>query len=207
LGGNNIAYNAAGDFFVANSSRTILRFPAEGGPSQVYGDLSSGVRSAGPIAIAPNGDLYYAVPNSSFFRQILRFTAAGQSEVFDTLPQGNLTSLAVDSAGNVFAATVYGLFRYDHGDPASRRLLSAVGRYPDMSIALSPDESEVYMDDAGSVYAIGAESGNVDMLAPFVGDQGFASGPGIAVALPEPVVLCMLAVASFASAVMRRGPL
>src|SRR5207302_3447885 len=55
-----IAYNAAGDFFVLqHPARNILRFPASGGPATVFADAHSGVFVAESIAPAPDGGLYF----------------------------------------------------------------------------------------------------------------------------------------------------
>src|SRR5262245_36429833 len=84
LGGNNLAYAPNGDFYVSEFTR-ILRFPASGGPGELFADFFDGVRRFGPLAIAPDGNVYFG-PAGLQEREILRFTPDGEGSVFDVLP-------------------------------------------------------------------------------------------------------------------------
>lgn len=60
-GFNNLAYDADGNFYVANQcTRNILRFPSGGGPPTVFADAADGVDDLEAIAFAADGDLYVA---------------------------------------------------------------------------------------------------------------------------------------------------
>ena len=193
LGWNGIAYDQQDRFYVVNfGNDTILRFPAGGGPAIVFGDRSDGVRGPGPITPAPNGDLYYAAAGLD---DILRFTGPGEAALFDTLPPQTfgVDSLATDSSGNLFVLTVDGLFRYDAGDPSSRRLLAELGGSPAFSaIALSPDEGTIYVADVNRIFSVDAQLGTVANLGFIDAPPGLLVGGGIAVYVPEPSTLILL---------------
>jgi hypothetical protein len=60
-GFNNLAYDADGNFYVANQcTHNILRFPPDGGPPTVYVDAADGFGNIDAIAFAADGDLYVA---------------------------------------------------------------------------------------------------------------------------------------------------
>lgn len=185
LGGNNIAYDADENFYVLGGLR-ILRFPAAGGPGELFADNSSGIGGNGPIALAPDGALYYANANE---HEILRFTSPLQYEIFDTLPQNSsLASLAVDSSGNVFALTSGGTYRYDDGDPSSRVLISAVGGAGDRSAMVwSADQAALFVSGSSLIRRVDPTTGESQLLATLPVDPEFENaGYGIAVAIPEP---------------------
>jgi DNA-binding beta-propeller fold protein YncE len=191
LGSNNIAYDRAGNFYVVNFwTDQILQFPAGGGPALVYGDRSSGIHAPGPITIPPNGDLYYALDGS---RELLRFTGPQTGSLFDRLSTGIL-SLASDSSGAVYVLAVDGIYRYEEGNPSTREFLASVPLSPvPASIALSPDESELYVTNANALFGIDTETGAVRPLASFSFIPGIVAGSGISVYVPEPSTLLLLA--------------
>ncbi len=205
LGWNGIAYDQEDRFYVLNFwNDTILRFPAGGGPAIVFGDRSDGIGGPGPLALAPNGDLYYALFGSD---DILRFTGPGEAALFDTLPRqrNGVNSLTTDSSGNLFVLTADGLYRYDGGDPSSRRLLSElVSITPQLSaITLSPDERSIYLADFGQMFSIDADRGTVTHLGSIGSPAGLTAGSGIAVYVPEPNTLILI-LAGLAAACLRR---
>jgi sugar lactone lactonase YvrE len=190
LGGNNIAYDRDDNFYVLGGLR-ILRFPAEGGPGEIYGDNPNGIIGPGPIALAPNGNLFYGPANAQV-RTIWRFTGPGQSAIFDTLPSNtSLASLAVDSAGNVFASTDSGIYRYSGGDPATRTWISPVGGAGGYSaMTLAPDESALFVSDASRISSVNPVTGESRLLVTLPVEPEFENaGYGIAVAIPEPAAL------------------
>ncbi|MCC6360955.1 MAG: hypothetical protein IT450_19620 [Phycisphaerales bacterium] len=206
LGGNNIAYDREEKFYVAGGRR-IMRYPAEGGPGEVYGDISDGVRGDGPIALGPNGDLFYGLAGLVTFREIFRFTGPGQSEVFDTLPQNtSLGSLAVDAAGNVFAATSGGTYRYDAGDPARRTWISPAGAAGGpSSMTYSTYEDALYIASSNRITRIDPHSGETELLVTLPVDTEYEdSGYGVAIAIPEPATASLVALVVLLTRCSRR---
>ncbi len=189
----NMAYDAQGNFYVGvMSPPRILKFPAGGGPAEVFADQSDGVLDGGILAFAPNGDLYYAnvIP-----AEILRFTPDGNVELFDTL-LGAILSMAIDPQGQLFVLTG-GLYRYTVGDPDSQVLLAEnVGTGVAESIAASLDGSSVYLATDNQLQSFDAVTGSMSVLAEVPEDFGGISwfGSGIAVYVPEPSGLMVVAV-------------
>lgn len=194
LGGNNLGYDQEENFYVAGGRR-IVRYPAEGGPGELYADISDGVRGDGPIALGPNGDLFYGLAGLVTFREIFRFTGPGQSEVFDTLPANtSLASLAVDGTGNVFALTTGGTYRYEGGDPARRTWISPVGGAGGRSaMTFAPEQNALLVSASDRVYSINPVTGESQLLVTFPAYPEFENvAYGIAAAIPEPASFVFL---------------
>jgi outer membrane protein assembly factor BamB len=201
-GGNNIVYNDVGDFFVVNEgAHNILKFPVGGGPPQLWGALQDGVRAGGPVALAPNGDLLFGVQGVNEVRDSLRFTGPREFEVFDTLPfPVNIDSMAIDSQGRLFVQTGNtggGLFRWSVDDAGSRVQFNTIGASPHWSsVALSPDESVLYVANNGFVRAVDPDTGASTYIGTVYLDGDFIAGSGMVVAIPEPSSLLLLAIAA-----------
>ena len=188
FGANALAIDASGDLYVLNSlTSTILRFPADGGPGSVFADSTDGILGRGALDFAPNGDLFYG---GDLADAIIRITPQGESSVFDNTLRPY--SLAFDRRGNLFVeAAVAGraIYRYDHADPNSRRVLAS-GFLGASGIAgpltLAPDGSVVYYAAlGGTLYTIDAEDGTTTVLHDL--SDSFAGFPmGITVYVPEP---------------------
>lgn len=208
-GSNNLVYNDVGDFFVVNEgAHNILKFPVGGGPPQLWGALQDGVRAGGPLALAPNGDLFFGVQGVNEFRDILRFTGPREFDVFDTLPFPiNIDSFAMNSVGQLFVLTTDGLYRYDTDDPSSRVLLADIAAASHWStIDLSPDDSTLYVVQDSLVRAIDPVSGLVTDLGVASLGGGFRAGTGMIVAVPDPGTFALFIAASFALLVRRALP-
>lgn len=185
-GSNNIGYAANGDFFVAYSGE-LLRFPAGGGRCEILANWHDGILGYGPIAVTSQGSVFFGMAEMTG-ADVLQITADGTVDVFDTLP-GNcdLSSLACDSAGNLFALTSEGLYRYDAGAPASRRLLAALpGGGPFAAIAVAPGGDQVYVCRENTFSMVDAMSGEISGLGTWVSPDGYMLGGGMVLAVPEP---------------------
>lgn len=202
-GSNNIGYAANGDFFVAYSGE-LLRFPAGGGPREILADWHDGIVGYGPIAVAPDGSVYFGVAESPG-PEVLRIAPDGEVTVFDTLDLGcDLSSLSIDNDGNLFALTSAGLYRYDAGNPGSRRLLAALpGSGPHASIVVNPSGQQVFVCRENIFRMVDASTGAITDLGTWVSPEGYMLGGGVVLAVPEPAtgVLVLGALISLA----RRG--
>jgi sugar lactone lactonase YvrE len=200
------AYDRAGNFFVlTGQDARLLRFPPDGGPPTVVADYLDGILSGGPLAAAPNGDLYYGFPDGY---DVMRITPDGVTAPFVHLPQGSIGSLAVDSQGNVFIATGWGVYRVDGGNPDTLHFLSPVsaGVYSFANIRLSPDESLLWMNQGRDIYGINPIDGNWSRLGQLPDHEYYHYGTGMAVYVPEPASLTLLGCCAvwFTSRVVRR---
>ncbi len=207
-GTNNIAYDDFGNFFVVNAdSGTILRFAPDDGPADVLADLDDFVISPGAIATFPNGDLLYA--NGLSAQILFRITPSGMVTVFDTLPQpGLIWSVEISTSGEVFALDgAFGgrLFRYPGGNAGARELFvqGFIDGSSASSIALSGDQSLMYVANEGNLQSVDLSSGTILTVGTVPGPW-FSAGAGIAVYVPEPAMLGSLAIAALV--VTRRRP-
>ncbi len=190
-GANGLAFDAHGNLYVVNAEvGTILKFPADGGPATVFADLTDGLAGRGALDFAPNGDLFYC---GDFAGAIIRITPEGESSVFDTLPAPS--SLVFDAHGNLFvgagqAGVGTTFYRYDNGDPNSRRILAQGFKGQSgvpSPVALSADGSVLYVVQAnGFLFAIDAEDGTTTLVAT-IGSVLGGRPHGIAVYAPEPI--------------------
>ena len=204
LGSNNIAYDADGNFYVVNlGSRNIMRFPAGGGPGTIFANLSDGITGPGPIALAPNGDLYFAVAGR---REIMRFSGPHQGTLFDTLPAEaiGVASLTVDGSNNLFVLGLEGIYRYEGGNPGSRQHLADVrASFQFASMTIAPDDSALYVAALNRVFSIDPDAGTVTELG-FIDPTYVVAGSGVAVYIPEPSTLILLLI-GLAAGVRRRS--
>jgi hypothetical protein len=183
-----VTYDHDGNFYVVNFNGEILRFAPDSSTPMVFAGPSPLNFSNGPIADAPNGDIYYAVRGAQApYNAIVRFTPEGDGSVFD-VPDGSLfiNSLATSSAGDLFvlahAGVTSAIYHYTGGDPDSEMtLVSSLSLFgPAGSMALSADEHHLYVA-AGVLYSIDTVTGQVTTFA-----TGIGPGTGIAVYVPEP---------------------
>ena len=190
-GGNGLAFDADGNLYVVDFGfLTILRFPADGSSSTVFADLADGVNWSGALDFAPNGDLFYIGRDAA---GPIRITPEGVGSVFDSLPDGGI-SLVFDRRGILFVAAHTNelgtsLYRYDNGDPSTRRILATgfKGFKGHAAITLSPDETTVYLaDQTLKVYAIDVNDGTTTVVADLLDAIVLGHLPhGIAVYAPN----------------------
>ena len=187
-GSNNIAYDAAGNFYVLNGfGAPILRFPEDGGPGTIFADREDGVVGGGAIAFAADGDLYYAGFEED---QVVRITPQGEGIVFDVYPFNvNVLNLTADASGNVYVIvsgppTGTEILRYHTGDPSSRQVV-AIGVWG-YGIATTPDNTALYLaQSGGKLSTVDVADGTVDVVAES-SDYLPLFGLGIAVAPVRP---------------------
>jgi hypothetical protein len=200
--GRGMAYDAAGNFLVMNTgTRQILRFPAGGGPEHVFAD----VPASGPLAAGLAGILYSGDFGGTDIR---RYTSQGEGSLFDRLPAGNqILSLVTAPSGDLFVRTRSAVYRYAGGDPSARTLLAEVTAFPSGDMALSADGTRLFVDRLFDMLSVDVYTGAVSNLGmlPFV--DGMYPGAGMAVYIPEPASIFLIAVAGAIFGARRgRGP-
>jgi hypothetical protein len=178
-----MTYDPAGNLFVIGTDAKVLRFPADGGPGEVFADAADGIGGRGPLAASPQGDLYYAQIETS--PNIIRVTPDGVGSVFATLDQG-IVSLCTDSAGNLFIQGTGDLFRIDAGDPTTLRVLNSAGGTQFTNIRLSEDEAFLYYQFGALIYRFDALTGSGTYLGQIPSTPDHYEGTGMAVYVPEP---------------------
>ena len=197
IGGNAMAYDKEGNFFVSGFDR-IVRFPAGSDISEIYADRVTDpliATGAGAIAVDASGDVYIGRDTLGSGR-IVRFQGPHNGSLFETFPQGVVVrSLISDSCGHLFAALdpfsttdPRQLLRYIAGDSNSEELLAEF-----LSVlvfaALDPSESVVYaIEYGGRVYQVSIDDGVVTpIIVGINGGRGLVEGIGIAVVpVPDP---------------------
>lgn len=191
LGANNLDFDDQGRFYVANYfNGSILRFPTGGGTPDVL--LSSA--DVEPITVTRSGQVYYASDGSTGLRRI---SADGIPETFDTLP-GLITSLTSSSAGDLFVSAHESIYMYTNEDPSSRVLLtSSLFESAEQAIALSPDESTLYVTDRSRVYSVSVADGATTQIGAIIPGYPALPGDGLAVYIPEPTSLAALLIFLF----------
>lgn len=201
-GSNNLAYDIAGNFFVANfSAPNIMRYPADGGPGTVFADLADGVTASGPIDDAPDGGLYYAPVGT---RRLRHFDAAGNGVLLDMLPEG-IESLSVDSIGNVYVLTSQAIYRYEQGNPSTREVLAVIPFIgAGSTIIVAPGDSFLYASVGAAIYRVGATEGEVAFLGNVQVEDPYNYGAGLAFYVPEPSTLALI-VPAMVLILQRRG--
>ncbi len=188
-GGNNIAYDTGGNFYVTNAgTATLMRFPAEGGPGTVIADWCDGVRDWTAIGFAADGDLYLCPGGNGCVaghNRLLRFTPLDwEVSVFVAYPPNVIpAALAADRSGFVYvhrSGTGFNdLARYRAGDSGSLEVLASPGGA--MRLTMSPDQTRVYVYNAipgTRVLAVDVRDGSVTVVAELF---EMAFGGGIAV--------------------------
>jgi sugar lactone lactonase YvrE len=190
-GSNNLAYDAEGNFYVVvrtGINGRILRFPAGGGPAIVFADEDDGIGSVGGIAFTIDGDLYFA--NDNFRCNLLRITRAGSVSEFDQYGGAlcDPTGPTVDEAGHLYVGVGGQTFRYQAGDPSSKKLLADVGGL--LALSMSADERWIYAATFSGLVAIDPADGTVTPVgAPPGGYQWHPSGIAVApVVAPIPAI-------------------
>ncbi len=192
-GSNGLAFDAAGDLYIVDRVLdAILRYPGAAGPPTVFADAEDGIDGSGPLAFAPNGDLFYAAP---WGYVIIRITPQGEPSIFDTFPgqpdQEAPSTLDFDSAGNLFVAT-HGdsgsvIYRYENADASKRRVLSSAFPWGVMALAVSPDDTVLYAATGGAsvegyLFAVDPIDGTTTLVSDTIPDY-FSSGHFFAIGM------------------------
>ncbi len=182
-GFNSLAYDRDGNFYVLNvGTRTILRFPSDGGPGLVFADQSDGISSRGPIDIAANGDLYYGDQSGSA-NFLLRIAPDGTSTVFEDYRNLNLPlSIATDNFGRIYVSLLTDdIFYYDGPNVSTKMLLFAGGdSVEDSILAMNPFDTALYLVSRipRAVHRVNLPSGAITTIASIPAtffDGGFAA--------------------------------
>ncbi len=184
-GYNNLAYDAEGNFYVANDcGGNILKFPADGGPGTVF---TSGTGSLDALAFAADGDLYFTtILNNS--ERLMRVTPEGTVTEFDNY--GSLTraaALTSDRSGNIYVALTQGggLVKYEAGNSASKETIATIACGTQCSMTMSPDQSQIYFHRGGKLFGVNLINGTNTLLANYVTPPfGFTGGIALPPALP-----------------------
>ncbi|MBL8880545.1 MAG: hypothetical protein JNG88_15640 [Phycisphaerales bacterium] len=193
FGGNGLAWGREGNFFVANEySQQVLHFSPDAQQPVVLADQNDGITGGGGLAVMSNGDLLLAED------RLLRITRAGVVSVFDpyfvrTYPVAR--TLARSKNGTIYlgARHIKGvgsqIHKYENEDVNSRQVIAnGFSSYNWMSIALSEDESVLYVVDNWSLYSVDLTTYERRLLFTVPADEREASlGRGIAVyKAPQP---------------------
>jgi len=163
-GSNCIAFDSIGDFYVVNSlAHTILRFPRDGGPANVFADRFEGIFDRGAIDFAPNGDLFYC---GDLARRIIRLTPDGKSTFFDTPPYAPY-SLSFDRLGNLFVSAIGAVFAYPQACPQSRVPFGSGFGSALNPLAVSSNGQTVFVGQSRRLYRIQVEDGVTEIVGDF----------------------------------------
>lgn len=195
-GGNCITYDAAGNFYVADTGTAkLFQFPADGGPSVVLADYNDGIRERMSIAFAADGDLYLSPGGDGPVWQseqfVLRFaTPSWIPSLFDPALSSRIDgprAVATDSAGYVYALmTLWSpLYRYHQGDANSRELVAPNLNVYLTALAFSQDESRLYLVNL-------SESGHVQLSELDVRDGSLRAIAPLQAAYTEGVAVAPL---------------
>jgi streptogramin lyase len=162
FGENGLAYAANGDLYVSDYySQQIRRFPAGGGPSNVFADAATGINEPDGLAFASNGDLYVA---NRYTYEVWKFDSTGAGSAFDHLPDDPY-SLVFRGNGDLYVGTVgtpARVYKYAGGDAAQRTELASFPNNSGVaSLQLSPDQTKIYFtsNGAGNLIEVDADSG------------------------------------------------
>ncbi len=187
IGFNNLAYDAQGNFYVANDcGDNILRFPADGGPGTLF---TSGTGVLLAMAFAADGDLYFTTLLNNFNR-LMRVTPDGIATEFDNY--GSIITgetLTADKNGFVYVALENGeILRYRTGNPASRQVFTTLICSLQCSMTMSPDQKLIYFHRGKELWTIDVEDGTTTQLLYFLPPPPLGPSGGIAVAPAPPCV-------------------
>lgn len=188
-GFNNIAYDAQGNFYVANQTGNILRFPADGGPPTVFADETDGVGNGGAIAFAADGDLYLAraAPGNIMFH----ITPQGKASIFEDFgPIISPNTVTADESGNVYVALDSSeVFRYKAGDSGSKEFLALVPCAGRCSMTMSPDQSKIYHQVGRTLYSVDVLGRTLTTVGEIPPDAflGFSAGIAVVPIPPPPI--------------------
>ncbi len=184
-GYNNLAYDAEGNFYVANDcGGNILKFPADGGPGTVFTSGTGTTFFA--LTFAADGDLYYTtILNNS--NRLMRVTPDGNATEFDnygSINQGN--AMTADRPGHIYVALdSVGIVRYQAGNPASKETVATFACGPECSMTMSPDQSQIYFHRGGKLFGVDVANGTTTLLADYLTIPfGFTGGIAIPPRMP-----------------------
>lgn len=163
------AFDSAGNFYVANSGNTILKFtPA--GVGSVF--ASTGLTGVQGLACDSAGNLYAANRGNN---TIQRFTPAGVGSLFARASQGNAypSGLAFDAGGNLYVAEQWVTNQIDGNDYFIEKITPA-GTGALFGDFLSSPEG-VAVDGAGNVYVANYSANTIVKFTPAGVRSTFAS--------------------------------
>jgi len=182
---NCLAYDAQGNFYVANGQTGILRFPADGGPGTVFADFNDGILGDGSMVFASDGDLYFA--NVDFSSTILRISPVGESFLFKQYDNSrSALSVTANASRQVFVglrSAGRGIYRFDTPDPDSEMLVASAPDFNiSIAITMSVDRDVIFtaVYSTKQLLAVSASDGALAILAEVLNAIQF--GLGIAVA-------------------------
>lgn len=187
VGMNGMVYGASGDFFLSNGglTRHIRRYPATGGPSEIFADANDGLRNSGSLAAGSDGKIYFA--NHAGSPAVIRFSADGVGTVVDNdIVSSAFASLVVDDRGDLYSWAAAGICRYRSGAPGSREFVAAVPFQTYNCITFSPLDGKLYLVGTSMfITALDRDSGALAPVESGYPRSGF-QGTGAAVYVPEP---------------------
>lgn len=203
FGSNNLAYDPSGSLFVVNAGGTssttnIMKFAGGAGTGTVFAAGAQGVISGGPIAAGPDGSIYY---NPSIYGPqqnpgaILHYAPNGAFSLFDTLPF--VGSLATDAAGNLYASSAGGLYRYAAANPMLKSLVVAFPFFSDgPAIAQSASGDKMYYiagnSNGGAIWELDLVTGTYSEVAKTPTFQIEYIGLGLTMYVPEPTTIALM---------------
>jgi hypothetical protein len=148
---NAIAFDAAGNLYVANqTSNNVTKITTAGG-SSVFGTTGKG-----PIAIAvdSSGNVYTA---NNTANSVTKITPAGVSSVLGTTDT-NPTDIALDSSGNVYTANYNGNSVTKITPAGISTTLASTGP--------TTNPASLVVDSTGNVYTANNNTHNVSKITP-----------------------------------------
>jgi DNA-binding beta-propeller fold protein YncE len=185
-GENGAAFDADGSFYVANEfgSRRLLKFPNDTAPPIIFADRDDGLHGSSGLEFASNGELFVATRDDD----VLRFTPDGVPTLFDSF-DGNPSPMTLDfdRAGNFFLGVETSgpddsIYRYDGGLLENKRLLANDLDTGTFTLRVSPDQRELYVAAATSLFAIDVQDGAQRLVFNYGPD--ITGGVGMMVYIP-----------------------
>ena len=137
-GENGIAIDAAENIYIANyNASQILRFDKNYQNGIVFADAADGIVQPDGLGFHANGDLYVA--NRSSGGQVLKIDPAGNTVIWDTIPNEDCFSLVFRDNGDIYVSCISGnVFHYPGGDVNQRYLFGTWGS-SNTGLRFSPD--------------------------------------------------------------------
>ncbi len=188
---NAMAYDRAGNFYLGDQARGILRFPADTSPAEWFADVP-GTGMSGPFAVSPDGKHTWYLDNDLY--RLFHINEQGKLTLMDDgflLPLRS--TIAVDDEGNCYItrASRGGIYRYTPDKPSDGAFLSTgIGGGTLDSMTYNTRDGMIYLASGNIVSRIDPLSGFTELVAEF---GVFPSMParGVAIYVPEPAYLSM----------------
>ncbi len=157
-GPNGIAFDAAGNLYVANDNADTVTKVTPAGASSMF---ATGVSTPYPLAIDAAGNLYVG----GFFGSIYKITSSGLVSTFATGTKRR-AGLAFDAAGNLYASN-------PTGETISK--ITPAGTETTFASGLKQVEGLAF-DAAGNLYAAIENGGKITRITPAGASSTFVSG-------------------------------